>query len=430
MSGTKSVAVVIAISLFILMVIYDTYFNEKSILGVLKSKIKNSSFARSRALEHKLYHNFTRDRVIHLQYIIDQMRQYYGMNRTQKIENTSSREGNFSSKPKKVVLGYTTYFGNKPWGWMKNSYEFNHWEGIQCPYFTCELTFNRRDRQRSDALIFHARDMPPLDTMRYILEKKDPKQRWIYFAMESPMHNPSAVRLFDMFNWTMNYRKDSDIYRPYTYYFKSSTIPTMPANEYLKGKDRLAFWTASNCGLLRDEYVKKLLGYISVDVFGACRSTVGAKDVGDCPQGSKECENILKRYKFQLAFENSNCVDYITEKYWDGIKKGIVPVVMGGGHYDERTAIPGSFINVMDFKSVKDLANYLVFLDKNNDEYVKYFAWKSKYRITDYPPWNCVVCARLYLDLEPKFYERLDEIFDAEKNCGTNEKKLKRMIDS
>lgn len=426
MSGTKSVAVVIVISIFMLMVTYDAYFNKKSVFEVLKSKLKKSSSTESP--KHKLYHNFTRDRVLELQRIIDQMREHYGINMSQKLGNRSSADGNHSSLPTKVVLAYTTYFGNKPWKWMKNSYEFNHWEGIKCPYFTCELTFNRRDRPRSDALIFHARDMPPLDTMRYILEQKDPKQRWICFAMESPMHNPNTRHLVDMFNWTMTYRKDADIYRPYTYYFNSSPIPRMPANEYLKGKDRLVFWAASNCGLLRDKYVKKLLEYIRVDVFGACRSTVGAKDVGDCPHNSQHCENTLKKYKFQLAFENSNCVDYVTEKYWDGIKKGIVPVVMGGGRYDDRTAIPDSYINVMDFKSVKELANYLVFLDKNDEEYGKYFAWKSKYRVTDYPPWNCVLCARLYLDNKPKVYERLEKISDAEKNCGLNEKELERMI--
>ena len=29
---------------------------------------------------------------------------------------------------------------------------------------------------------------------------------------------------------------------------------------------------------------------------------------------------IAKKYKFYLSFENSNCVDYITEKFWDALK--------------------------------------------------------------------------------------------------------------
>ena len=29
---------------------------------------------------------------------------------------------------------------------------------------------------------------------------------------------------------------------------------------------------------------------------------------------------VAKKYKYYLAFENSNCVDYITEKFWDALK--------------------------------------------------------------------------------------------------------------
>ena len=34
-------------------------------------------------------------------------------------------------------------------------------------------------------------------------------------------------------------------------------------------------------------------------------------------------------YKFYLAFENSNCVDYITEFFVNGLKHNILPIVMG-----------------------------------------------------------------------------------------------------
>lgn len=56
----------------------------------------------------------------------------------------------------------------------------------------------------------------------------------------------------------------------------------------------------------------------------------------------------MKRYKFYLLFENGNCVDYVTDKYWGPpLDLGIVPVVLGGAHY-KKIAIPGSYINVLD----------------------------------------------------------------------------------
>jgi hypothetical protein len=65
-----------------------------------------------------------------------------------------------------------------------------------------------------------------------------------------------------------------------------------------------------------------------------------------------------------LAFENSNCPDYITEKLWRILDSNIVPVVMGGGNYT-RDAPQNSVINVNDFPSVKALADYLTYLTEN-----------------------------------------------------------------
>ena len=38
---------------------------------------------------------------------------------------------------------------------------------------------------------------------------------------------------------------------------------------------------------------------------------------------------IILFVQFYLAFENSHCQDYITEKFWRALDKGIVPIVMG-----------------------------------------------------------------------------------------------------
>ena len=58
-----------------------------------------------------------------------------------------------------------------------------------------------------------------------------------------------------------------------------------------------------------------------VDVFGACGKLTCTRDDEDA------CFNMLKKdYKFYLAFENSNCQYYITEKFFRNALMYVFPL--------------------------------------------------------------------------------------------------------
>jgi hypothetical protein len=61
-----------------------------------------------------------------------------------------------------------------------------------------------------------------------------------------------------------------------------------------------------------------------------------------------------------------------------------VPIVYGGADYSSY-APPLSYIDVSDFKSPIDLANYLKLLDQNDGLYLKYFDWKKNYEVVTDP---------------------------------------------
>ena len=92
------------------------------------------------------------------------------------------------------------------------------------------------------------------------------------------------------------------------------------------------------------------------------------------------------RYKYYLAFENSVCLDYISEKTYKPYLAKAIPILMGGGQFN-RVLPPNSYIDVMDFDSPKALAEYLKYLDQNEDKYMEYFWWWKYYewvRQTDF----------------------------------------------
>lgn len=326
----------------------------------------------------------------------------------------------------KLVLIYTGFFGDLPWGWIRDTKALNQWNGMTCPHYRCRLTYNKSEFKQADAVIFHAEDMLSRKELNILQKSRNLKQRWIFFPTESPANVPSSHVINGIFNWTMSYRHNADLFRPYSYHYPITGHHEGDFLEFMEGKDLFVVWLSSHIGLMRDKYVRRLRIWIKVDVYGESGKGVGGTS-GVCRKDSPDCKKHLKRYKFVLAFENSFCTDYITEKYWFGLQLGMVPVVMGGGDY-EKMAIPGSYINVKDFPTIKALAEYLKMLDNNDKEYSKYFQWKNKYKVITESPWTCQLCAALNIDRTIKVYDQLEELWWPEKECGIKEDIIKKII--
>ena len=135
----------------------------------------------------------------------------------------------------------------------------------------------------------------------------------------------------------------------------------------------------SNCkSKRRMDYLTKLFERgLKVTYFGKCFNNLVSK---------KNMDETIRLHKFYLAFENAHhCHDYITEKFWDNaLKNGAVPVVLGPLKEDLLKVAPlNSFIFAEDFATPEKLAEYLLYLDQNDNEYRKYFAWREDESMTD-----------------------------------------------
>ena len=253
-----------------------------------------------------------------------------------------------------------------------------------------------------DAVIFRAH---PLSLDNYTRKWSHPRhQKWIFFEMESPH------RAWNRYNYYLDIWKDINITASYT---EDADLPhnafgmTCRANElwkpsgenYAKNKTGGILWVVSNCntGSGREHYAAELKRHIQVDIYGKC----GKGQI--CGSYADDWYNIclqkrIATYKFYLAFENSLCEGYYTEKIRRIMvnQLGTIPVVMGLVNYSELIA-PGTYIDVRDFTSPKALAKYLEYLSNNDTAYNEYIERQKKVKCEYlHSPFICRLCEYLH----------------------------------
>lgn len=291
-----------------------------------------------------------------------------------------------------------------------------------CIYKNCFATHNKEylPVEKFDAILFHG-----IEYQRELHgqpQKRNLEQVYIFSNQESPIHTPYFIKDYNNFyNWTMTYRLDSDIIRPYGFFEKRHTHYQPPTALEIQNRTKKIAWFVSNCNThsSRERIVRTLNKYIPVEIYGSCGNYT-------CPRNmTQKCYQMLeKEYKFYLSFENSLCEDYITEKLYNVLKLNIVPIVYGGANY-KKLAPPHSLINIHDFKSIKSLAKYIKYLSSNTHEYLKYFEWKKKYVVdTSNRLALCTLCKKLNQPKKTKFYSNLVEWWQGPnfEKCTDNKK--------
>ena len=301
---------------------------------------------------------------------------------------------------RKRILRWNRFWNLPGWEFGDGHEPFRKWK---CPVHNCELVDDRKYLNTSDAILFHNIELKANDKPAF----RNPDQRWIFFAMESPVFQywkPDYGPWKNLFNWTMTYRHDSDIRIQYGgFRARNKSKPLQPIK--LAGRKNMAAWMVSNCQSpgQRMRFVRELDKYFWVDIFGRCgrNSCPKNKTVRD---NFKQCfDKLAPNYKFYLANENSYCEGYASEKPFHPLRHGMVPITFGGLNYD--TVLPrGSYIDFRDFKSPQKLAEYLadfiLEVPGAEERYKEFFRWREDYEILGYydayPRSWCDLCRKLH----------------------------------
>ncbi|CAF2081650.1 unnamed protein product [Brassica napus] len=126
----------------------------------------------------------------------------------------------------------------------------------------------------------------------------------------------------------------------------------------------------SNCGArnFRLQALEALMRTrIKIDSYGGCHRN---------RDGKVDKVEALKRYKFSLAFENTNEEDYVTEKFFQSLVAGSVPVVVGAPNIEDFAPASGSILQIKSMEDVEPVAKRMKFLADNPAAYNHTLRWK------------------------------------------------------
>ena len=191
----------------------------------------------------------------------------------------------------------------------------------------CYLTENQNMFSKADGVIIHHRDIRS-DLSNMPPSQRPSFQKWVWMNIESPTNSGRNPALKSLFNLTVNYRQDADI--PVRY----ATIVQAEGNNFkMPRKKKLVCWIVSNWNLQykRVAYYNRLKQHVDIHVYGRAFGK---------PVSSQDFNALIASCKFYLSFENSIHKDYITEKLYNPMSVGTVPIVLGPSRQNYENFVP------------------------------------------------------------------------------------------
>ena len=315
------------------------------------------------------------------------------------VDNDIARETSTISETLDVLILFWSNMHDGPW------YSHTNGEPLQCKDTVvgsspcdCRFTKNKALVNSSSAVIW---DLVAQDMTFPSVHKAD--QYWILFNSEylSKTNDTFPYKKSDVFNLSAEYHEDADIHLPYGMCRPRDRRQIIKQN-ISADKNGTCLALISECNdarSLRLDYIRKLNESIPTDIIGLCGrqppNTEGRSYFGTGKSSIKR--DLLNSYQFYLAFENTLCKHYITEKVFKVLQDDIhtVPIVRGFGPYKDMLP-PHSYIDTADFATTEDLARYLKLLVSDPKLYFEYFRWRETTECVDLDlnpyEWPCIIC--------------------------------------
>ena len=223
--------------------------------------------------------------------------------------------------------------------------------------------------QSADAVVIHA----PQDCYRKRpIMSKPQGQLWVAWSLESAVNYPQIND--PIWDLRMTYQRDADVWIPYFANYGGDFLAQLrqPVPPKQPGCLVASFISSPFDRSGRLAYLKELSKYVDVHHYGKHRRNRFLADTGRATK-----LEVFRRYKCVIAFENSISTDYVTEKYYDALLTGAVPVYLGAPNIADYSPAARCHIDVNDYGSPRELADYLLALDQDDTIRESLLVWKQ-----------------------------------------------------
>lgn len=149
-------------------------------------------------------------------------------------------------------------------------------------------------------------------------------------------------------------RKSRELYFPFIAW--SGVVPQRKDYDF-SNRQKFLVYIASNCVKKRERLfalIKQL--HPAAAALGVCSNP--NKTVA--PGGYADLDKIYAQYNFGFALENTQVPGYITEKIINVFRGGAIPIYWGDTETVNKYFNPKSFINIDEFKTLQQAAEYIV----------------------------------------------------------------------
>jgi cellulose synthase/poly-beta-1,6-N-acetylglucosamine synthase-like glycosyltransferase len=199
-------------------------------------------------------------------------------------------------------------------------------------------------------------------------------QLWVLLSREAVSHFPSKLDAdyCSHFDVVAGYQRGSNIWVPYVFPGLLQRLPEIvPVVE--RHAELASAWISSDWDAWgRVQFLSDVMLHMEVHSYGRKLKNVGHAIISN----HHVRHQISSRYRFVMAFENARDVDYVTEKFFEPLMYGAVPVYFGAPNIEDFAPGDHCYIDASQFASAKELADFLTSM--TDDDYMRYHEWRTR----------------------------------------------------